>query len=438
MTYEFLEKIGAGGFGTVDRVKGTDGYAYARKSLVVPPQLTKEVVTPRFEREVKFQSAINHPHVVRIVAHDLAADPPYFIMHIADCSLLDEMLVDRTLGGNPNTALFHILNGLEEIHRLGYLHRDLKPGNVLRFTTGSTTYYALSDFGLMAVGEEASTTLTMSGIGGGTQAYQAPECAINFKRATERSDIYSFGAILHDIFAPITKRLPHDELTAPGAIGPVIEKCTKKNPHRRYLNVGQLREALYAALSNYQFVPGSSEEAKVHGLLNDTSNLPTEAEWDSIFDFLDETGETSQASRDVFNALRLEHIKQLSEEAPDLLAALGRMFAVHCRKLSFNFEYCDVLANKAEQFYALGDMSLKAEMAIAMLVMGLDHNRWFVERVFLRMVNPAISDELAGRISTELSVLHIDFNEQFARMKNSINCNENMLHPVLQNLAFGI
>lgn len=422
----------------MDRVKGVDGYAYARKSLVIPPQLTKEVVAPRFEREVKFQSAINHPHVVRIIDHDLTADPPFFIMYIADCSLMDELRVDRTLGGNPNTALFHILNGLEEIHRLGYLHRDLKPANVLKFTSNSTTNYALSDFGLMAVGEEASTTLTLSGIGGGTQAYQAPECAINFKRATARSDIYSFGAILHDIFAPVTKRLPHDELSAPGEIGPVIERCTKKNPHRRYQNVGQLREALFAALSNYQFVPGSSEEAKVHQLLNHTSKLPAAAEWDAIFDFLDETGELSQASRNLFNALRLEHIKQLSEEAPDLLAALGRMFAVHCRTLLFDFDYCDILANKAEQFYNLGDIALKAEIAIAMLRLGLDHNRWFVERVFLRMVNPDIANELAERIRIELSVLNIDFKQQFARMKNSITCDDTMLHPTLRMMVLDL
>lgn len=440
MTYEFIFNIGAGGFGTVDRVKGPDGLAYARKTLVVPPHLTKDIVTPRFEREVKFQSAINHPNVARIIDHDLIVEPPYFIMHVAECSLEDEMNLDRTVGGQPNNALFHILSGLEEIHRLGYLHRDLKPGNVLKFKeqTNSNSWYALSDFGLMAVGEDASSTLTPSGIGGGTQRYQAPECAINFKRATQRSDIYSYGALLHDIFAPNPKRLPHERLTAPGAIGPVIEKCTEKNPHRRFQNVGQLREALFTALTNYQFIAGSSEELKVVGYLTNEVKLPNEEEWDYVFDFIDEIGEISQASRNVFQALRLEHIQQLSVEAPDLLTALGRMFGSHCRKLSFNFDFCDILANKAQLFYNLGDISLKAEMAIAMLILGLDHNRWFVERTFLRMAGPEISDELALRIIMEMSVLNIDFKSQFARMKSSISVDESQLHGRLQLAAMGI
>jgi hypothetical protein len=49
--------------------------------------------------------------------------------------------------------------------------------------------------------------------------------------------LYSLGAMIHDIFALNPKRLPHEELTAPGAIGPVIEKCTKRNAHRRYKDV---------------------------------------------------------------------------------------------------------------------------------------------------------------------------------------------------------
>ena len=90
-------------------------------------------------------------------------------------------------------------------------------------------------------------------MGGGTPAYQAPECAINFKRATIRSDIYSFGAILHDIFATNSKRLPHDELTVPGDVGPIVEKCTKRLPLRRYKNVEELRESLFKALSKFEF-----------------------------------------------------------------------------------------------------------------------------------------------------------------------------------------
>ena len=379
MAYHFVKERGKGGFGVVDEVRHDDGRFFARKTLQVPPHLDPTQVKPRFEREAKYQRAIQHNHVVPIYDFDLSANPPWFIMPLAECSLFDEMMADRHLGGEPQTILFHILAGLEEIHRLGYCHRDLKPHNVLRFNAqGGVALYALSDFGLMAVGEDASSTLTPSGIGGGTPAYQAPECALNFKRATARSDIYSFGALLHDIFAPNPKRLPHEELTAPGAIGPVIEKCTKRNAYRRYEDVQQLRDALFDALSEYQFSFQSDEEQKVVELLTNEAVLPNTDQWDAIFDFLDSTLDTDRAKRNVFLALRREHIQQLSTEDPDLMTALGKMYADHCRTGTFVFDYCDILAAKAQEFYDRGETGLRADIAVAMLILGLDHNRWFV------------------------------------------------------------
>ena len=435
MSYKLVRKVGQGGFGIVEEVVGSDGARLARKTLVVPPNLDPAQVKPRFEREVKYQSAINHDNVVKILDYDVAANPPWFTMPLAIASLQDELIADRTLGGQPHPALFNILAGLEEIHRLGYCHRDLKPPNVLKFKAAGTSTYALSDFGLMAVGEDASSTLTPSGMGGGTPAYQAPECAINFKRATARSDIYSFGAILHDIFAANPKRLPHEELSAPGDIGPVIEKCTKRNAHRRYKNVAALREALFDALDTYQFIYGSDEEQKVVTILTRQDILPTEKEWDKVFDFLDVTPDVGQPTLNVFLSLRLDHIIQLNELDPDLMSSLGNMFADHCRKRQFGFDYCDVLAGKAQQFYALGDTGLKANIALGTLVLGLDHNRWYVERVFLQMVSPTISDAVIQRLIVEMNVLEIEFSERFDRMQAWISASKKDLHPLLQALA---
>ena len=436
MAYQVIKKLGQGGFGIVEEVESDQGFRCARKTLVVPHNLDPATVRPRFDREVKYQSSIVHGNVVRILDYDLSADPPWFTMPLAECSLLDEMLVDRTLGGSPKSALFHILAGLEEIHRLGFCHRDLKPHNVLKFRTpAGEAFYAVSDFGLMAIGEEASSTLTPSGVGGGTPAYQAPECAVNFKRATARSDIYSFGALLHDIFAQNPKRLPHEQLTAPGNIGPIIEKCTKRNAHRRYTDVSQLREALFDALNTYQFVYGSNEEQKVISYLSRDTPLPSEDEWDAIFDFIDVTPDTGQATLNLYQSIRLDHISQLSEVDPDLMTSLGRMFSDHCRTRAFNFDYCDVLASKAQLFYDLGDTGLKAVIALGLLIMGLDHNRWYVERKFLQMAGPGANADVVQRMIVEMNVLKIDFPYQFSRMHMSIGSNRSELHPILQALV---
>ncbi len=101
---------------------------------------------------------------------------------------------------------------------------------------------------------------------------------------------------------------------------------------------------------------------------------------------------------------------------------------------AFNFDYCDVLAGKAQVFYDLGETGLKADMAVAMLILGLDHNRWFVERKFLQMASPATPEAVVQRMIVEMSVQAIDFDYQFRRMGNSISIDKEVLHPLLQAL----
>ena len=142
-----------------------------KKSFKNPalPDVDEEQLRKRFEREVVYQSRIEHLNVVKIIAYDLKAEPPFFVMELGEESLLDELTADHTLGGNPNTALFDVLSGLEAIHILGITHRDLKPGNVLKIPDEDGNFrYAISDFGLMTAAESQTTTLTKSNMGVGT------------------------------------------------------------------------------------------------------------------------------------------------------------------------------------------------------------------------------------------------------------------------------
>jgi hypothetical protein len=93
----------------------------------------------------------------------------------------------------------------------------------------------------------------------------------------------------------------------------------------------------------------------------------------------------------------------LATEAPDLFASLGKDYAEYAHG-TFSFDYCDVIATRAEVFYTHGELDLKAIIALAMLKLGTSHNRWFVERKFVQMAGPSISDELAERIATEIDV----------------------------------
>jgi serine/threonine protein kinase len=114
MTYKTIREIGKGSFGVVELVTDEKGQRWARKTFVPPnlPGVSNDDMRARFEREVRYQSEIDNPNVVRI--HDF--DPPWFVMELADCSLADELSADKTLGGDPRKPLFDILAGLEAIH----------------------------------------------------------------------------------------------------------------------------------------------------------------------------------------------------------------------------------------------------------------------------------------------------------------------------------
>lgn len=433
MAYKKVKELGQGSFGVVDHVVDSKGREYARKTFLAPviPGVTIEDLKARFEREVKYQSKISHPNVVKIKKAKLDDDPPWFLMELADCSLADELKKDRTLGGDPRKPLFDILAGLEALHEKGYKHRDLKPANVLKFVEDGQLRYAISDFGLMAPEAGLTSTLTASNMGGGTPLYRAPECAINFKRATAQSDIYSVGAILHDIFGGGAQRIPHIELSVPGDLGPIVQKCTKTNLHRRYRTVAALREDLYEVLSREVITFSSREEEGIVKLLQSGQKL-SDQDWDKVFQQIDENDEAKRSNHAIFHALTLDHLNALQQSALELFAALGEDYAQYAQDGSFDFDYCDVIADKAQVFYDLGELDLKARIAVAMLVLGTGHNRWFVERRFLSMAGHGIPPALAERICVEFEVQELDFPWLIKRLENSISANRTSLHSILQ------
>jgi hypothetical protein len=94
-----------------------------------------------------------------------------------------------------------------------------------------------------------------------------------------------------------------------------------------------------------------------------------------------------------------------------------------------------VIATRADVFYKRGELDLKAVIALAILELGTSHNRWFVERKFLQMAGPSISDELAERIATEIDVQKYNFSSAVNHLEHSITISRDDLHPVLAKKA---
>src|SRR5260370_10670897 len=179
MSLVSIKTLGSGGFGIVDLVRSDDGSIFARKTLSPATSLTPEVIKNierRFAREAKTQSGIRHHNIVPVLQAELSASPPYYLMPAAICSLQDDLDQDKTLGGNWLRAIADIVAGLDELHQMGIHHRDLKPQNVLRYPgqrQGDPDYYAISDFGLIAMNESRLSVLTVTGMAKGTDYYAA-------------------------------------------------------------------------------------------------------------------------------------------------------------------------------------------------------------------------------------------------------------------------
>lgn len=437
--------LGSGSYGRVYHATNEVGLEVAIKTFEPSPgvkaaiaqgQISEAELKRRFFSEAKYQAKITHPNVVAVLDSDLTVDPPFFVMEKAVDSLAKDLQVDRTLGGKPEKALFDVLSGLEAIHELGIYHRDLKPQNVLRLVDSSGNHrYAISDFGLMKATTGDSTTLTATGVVGGTERYAAPELMGDFKRATARSDIFSFGVFLWDIFVGPVNRVPYTEVQFVGPIGLVAAKCTKRLPARRYASVAELRSALFESLKQEPQLFSSSKEQDVLNLLKAEPPLNNQ-EWDQVFLALEDADPKGKPLAAILLAVTKTHLIQLRDEAPDLLAAFSSYYLdyVDSGGGSFDFDYCDVIADKLNWLFELGERATKAKVILSLLVLGTSHNRWKVEHMFMRLAGATLDGPVADRICTEIEVSGFAFEKHLAHVEYSIGAKRINLHPILHRI----
>ncbi len=240
--YEILAPIGAGGMGEVYKAHDT------RLNRIVAIKQLKGQHTSRFAREAQAIAALNHPNICQI--YDVG--PNYLVMEYVEGSPLSGPLRVK----EAVKLALQIASAVEEAHGNGILHRDLKPANILVTHKGSAK---LLDFGLAKLLKysDSDTTQTVEGTLLGTPAYMAPEQAEG-KTLDERSDIFSFGAVLYEMLsgkrafagkstAQVLSAVLRDDptpLQAPAEVQRIVNKCLAKQPRERFANMAELRGAL--------------------------------------------------------------------------------------------------------------------------------------------------------------------------------------------------
>src|ERR671916_75543 len=206
--YRILEKLGAGGQGTVYKAVDTKlGRTVVIK--VLPPELTvKEANLKRFEREARLASALDHPNICTIFDLNEINGIHFIVMQYIEGRNVRQLVNGRPLSLDSALSIaLQTAEALSAAHARGIIHRDIKAGNVMVTPTGQVK---VLDFGLAKLLDEDvartsgihHTEITEFGIPYGTATYAAPEQARG-DRVDARADIFSTGVLLYEMLTGI-------------------------------------------------------------------------------------------------------------------------------------------------------------------------------------------------------------------------------------------
>jgi tetratricopeptide (TPR) repeat protein/predicted Ser/Thr protein kinase len=247
--YQVIEELGAGGMGRVYKVRDTKVGEKIALKLIRPEAGLDKRSLERFSNELKLARKIRHKNVCQMF--DLGEDrgTRFITMEYVYGEDLRQLIrkVGRLSPGQAVAIARQVCDGLEEAHRLGVVHRDLKPQNIMLDEDGNAR---IMDFGIA----RSLTGKSITGAGAfiGTPEYMSPE-QVEGKDIDERSDIYSLGVILYETVAG---RRPFDGETAlsiahkhkyeapedprkidpqiPEGLARTILKCLEKDKTARY------------------------------------------------------------------------------------------------------------------------------------------------------------------------------------------------------------
>jgi hypothetical protein len=253
--YRIEARLGGGGMGTVYRATTLEGGAAVALKFLSPALADNPDVVARFAREIATLTRLEHPAIVRVLAHGTHDGTPWFAMALVEGSDLRARIGTGALAPAETAAVFgRLFAALAHAHERGVVHRDLKPANVLLGTDGAQ----LADFGIAHLEAELLTgpnltRLTQTAAVLGTLPYMSPEQRRGVT-VDRRSDLFSAGVMLYEAATAV---VPQGAFAPPSQINPaygrafdrIVMQLLQADPARRPSSAADVATALAAALS---------------------------------------------------------------------------------------------------------------------------------------------------------------------------------------------
>ncbi|HVS29664.1 MAG TPA: protein kinase, partial [Solirubrobacteraceae bacterium] len=267
--YQLEGRLGVGGMSTVHQAFDARLERWVAIKPLAEHLAEDEAFVSRFRREALAAARLVHPNIVQVFDFGLdeATARHYIVMELVDGQSCAEILRDRGRIGVEESIdiVSQACRGLEHAHRNGVVHRDVKPGNLMRSTEGLVK---LADFGIAKASEQSSITQVGSVLG--TAAYLAPEQARG-EEAGPAADLYALGVVTYQL---LSGRLPYeassltelavkqqteppfrlDEIDPeiPGGLASAVERSLALEPEGRFVDAGAMSEVLRAGAEGHE------------------------------------------------------------------------------------------------------------------------------------------------------------------------------------------
>lgn len=261
--YAVQRELGRGGCGAVYLATPKSGGDPVAVKLMLSRAQADARAIEHFKREMQVIAGLQHPNIVRFLDSGSDQGTFFFVMEYCDGGSLAD--VAQSGGGTiqPDVLMpwaLQALEGLAAAHKEGFVHRDIKPHNILIHRNRAK----ISDFGLAKNFQKAGLSgMSMTGNYAGTPVFMPPEQITNFKYVKPVSDVWSFAASLYQLLTgkfpyrfdpkrdpidiilnetpvPVRERMPG--LTKDLSV--VIDKALERNPKKRYATAGDILNAL--------------------------------------------------------------------------------------------------------------------------------------------------------------------------------------------------